>query len=156
MNGPALAGHGSQFAIAWYTEGSDGHGKVKLAWAEQVGDPITVQVVDAAEPVGRPDIGFLVDGSIVVSWIGRDSAGGASVRVQRFWRERGSSAGGTSVTLRATGPATDVATVTGTRRDGFPRLACFDSRALLVWTAAGERASVRAAVLQYPPRSAGH
>jgi hypothetical protein len=83
----------------------------------------THRVVDADGPLGRADVAFLTDGSVVVLWVASpDDDGTAEVRVRRY------PASGEPA------PAVVVTKISGTRASGFPRLVAYGDGALVAWT----------------------
>jgi hypothetical protein len=129
VNGPAIAAREDTLAVAWFTA-ADGVPRVSMAFshdgAEAWGPPITI---DDEAPQGRVQVQFLSDGRAVILWMARAESGGGELRV----RAVGSSG--------PPGPVTRLRTVSGTRADGFPRVAPLgNDRFLVAWTESnGER-----------------
>jgi hypothetical protein len=129
VNGPAIAARGDTLAVAWFTA-PGGVPRVSLAFSRDGGEtwapPITI---DDQGPQGRVQVQLLPDGRAAVLWMGRAESGGGELRV------RGVDASG------ALGPVTTLRAVSGTRADGFPRVASLgDGRYLVAWTDSnGER-----------------
>lgn len=94
------------------------------------------RVVDSESPLGRADVAFLNDGSVVVLWVaGAGDDEKAEVRVRRY---------------PAVGDPDDPIVVTriaASRASGFPRLASFGDRALVAWTDT-DGPSIRVALLE--------
>ena len=136
MNGPSLATRGPQVAVAWFTKAREGKAQVRWALSRDAGKTFaTPRIVDADAPLGRADVGFLDDGSVVVSWLaGTRADETAEVRVRRY-----------PASGEPDAPVV-VATVAAARASGFPRLAALGDRALVAWTdTAGP--SIRVALL---------
>jgi hypothetical protein len=89
--------------------------------------------VDDGNPVGRVDVGILSDGSALVTWLERTGGTDAVVRGRRVTR-----AG------KAGKPLT-IATSSGARASGFPRLAVAGSTVVFAWTVPGQTSQVRVA-----------
>ena len=69
VNGPAIASKDGQVAVAWYTEANN-QPKVQIAFSDDLGstfaDPI---ILDHQRPLGRVDIEFYNDQSVLVTWM---------------------------------------------------------------------------------------
>jgi hypothetical protein len=121
VNGPAIAASGRRVAVAWFT-GAAGAQRVKLAFSgdsgESFGETVTV---DDGSPVGRVDVLLLDDGSAMVCWLEKVSAGG-EVRARRVWpngkRDR-------AITVATSGTA---------RSSGFPQMARSGNTLIFAWT----------------------
>jgi hypothetical protein len=69
-NGPALAAHGSQVALAWFTAAND-QPAVKISVSADEGASWSKPVVVSSQtPLGRAAVALLPDGSAVVLWVG--------------------------------------------------------------------------------------
>ena len=79
------------------------------------------RIVDDGSPIGRADVAFLDDGSVVVLWMA-NAGDTAEVRVRRF-----------PASGEADAPLV-VTEIDASRSSGFPRLASFGDRALVAWT----------------------
>jgi hypothetical protein len=113
---------GPQVAVSWFTLGEGDEPRVKLAISDDAGqtyrDPL---VIDGADPVGRPDVTSLSDGTLLTVWIGR-SEGRTVLKGAHILPE---------------GPTVDpivLAAVREGRGVGFPRLAALGDGALVAWT----------------------
>lgn len=126
MNGPSLATRGSQVAVTWYTEARDDEPRVLWALSRNGGKSFAAaQVVDDASPIGRSDVAFLEDGSVIILWMAK-SGETAELRVRRYHSlGKGKSKADDAVLVTA---------INSWRSSGFPRLASFDNRALVAWT----------------------
>ena len=123
VNGPSIDVAGQSLAVAWFTA-ADGEPKVSVAFSHDEGErwdaPITV---DDGDPQGRVQVAFLSTGDAVVLWMGRSESGAGELRVRRV------SPGG------VTGPVTGFRSISGTRADGFPRIAPLGAdRFMVAWT----------------------
>ena len=92
--------------------------------------------VDGGNPGGRVDVGILADGSALVTWLERT---GGEVAVVRGRRVTPAGKAGTPVTI---------ATSSGARASGFPRLAVTGSTIVFAWTQPGQPSQVRVARAQ--------
>lgn len=140
MNGPAVAGRGKRLAAAWFTvttaEATE-RGHVRLAFSADAGASWGRPVeLATTEPVGRPDVALLDDGSAVVAWF--EEAGDLplmSLRVRRV------SPGGRA------GVAREVGRVLPGRAAGFPRLARHGKGVVVLWTVPGETPRIASAIV---------
>ena len=117
-----MSARGLQVAVTWFTMGSKNKAEVRLAISTDAGvsfgDPLTV---DAAKPMGRPDVAHLADGSLMVVWLGRGEVGG-ELRARRYLAD------GTA------GKPITVGKMSLSRRAGFPRVAAIADCAVVAWT----------------------
>lgn len=123
VNGPAIAAHGNDVVVAWYTAAGNVP-TLKIARSIDAGDhfsaPVTVDRGDAVQ--GRVDVAF--DGTQAwMSWL-REDAAGQSLWLARF-----------DATLARELQRLEIAKLQGRGRGtGFPKLALRDGVAHLVWT----------------------
>jgi hypothetical protein len=76
INGPAIASHESQVAVAWFT-GANDKPKVELAFSADGGNNFAAPIqVDEGNPIGRVGVVVLDSGSAVVTWLERGAKGG--------------------------------------------------------------------------------
>jgi hypothetical protein len=69
INGPAIAAHGSNVVVAWFTI-LDNKSRVYAAFSTDGGNTFGIPVpVDDGDPVGRVDVVMLDSGDAVVSWL---------------------------------------------------------------------------------------
>jgi len=133
VNGPALAADGERVAIAWFTAAGE-TARVLTALSDDGGVNFGAPVrLDGGDPLGRVDVVFLESGSVLVSWLEKHGER-AEIRLREL-RNDGE--------LR---PAVTVATTSGARASGFPRLARDAGRTIIAWTEPGEPSRVRTAV----------
>lgn len=150
VNGPAVAAHGREVAVAWFTL-AGGTPHVRIAFSADAGasfgPPIDVDVSEGTRaPVGRVDV-ELHGGDAVVTWLAseREAAVVLARRVARDGRR---------------GREVELARTTSGRESGFPRLAPLPGDELLAtWTETSEPKRVRAvrvpaAAVPKPERSA--
>lgn len=130
VNGPAIAARGDTVVVAWFTGARD-TARVKAAWSFNAGETFAAPlVVDGGAPAGRVDVELLPDGSAVVSWLERVPPEAAEVRLRRV---RGDGTAGSPVT---------VATTSGARASGFPKLVQRGDQLIAAWTVPGDTARV--------------
>jgi hypothetical protein len=133
VNGPAVAANGNRVTLAWFTAANDSP-RVQVVFSDDGGARFSAPVrVDDGNPVGRVDVGILSDGSALVTWLERTGGTDAVVRGRRVTR-----AG------KAGKPLT-IATSSGARASGFPRLAVAGSTVVFAWTVPGQTSQVRVA-----------
>ena len=72
MQGPAVASVGRTLAIAWFTAGDKGRGRVNVAFSRDGGRSFAEPVrVDQEKPTGRVDLTLVDEQRAVVSWLER-------------------------------------------------------------------------------------
>lgn len=137
VNGPAIAAEGRTVALAWFTAARD-TARVLLAFSTDAGATFTAPVeVSDGEPAGRVGVALLPGGSALVSWLERVD-GAAEVRVRRVDADG------------KVGPSLAVATSSGERASGFPRLIRSGGDVVLAWTEPTRPARVRTARATIP------
>lgn len=133
VNGPAVSAQGERAVVAWFT-GAQDTARVRVAFSGDAGATFGEALrVDDGDPAGRVDVELLEDGSALVSWLERTGEESAEVRVRRV------APGG------ALGPAATVASSSGARASGFPRMARSGDGVVFAWTAPGDPSAVRVA-----------
>ena len=137
VNGPALAADGQAVAAAWFTAADDAP-RALLARSSDGGrrfdDPVRV---DDGSSLGRLDVVLLDDGTALVSFLERTDRGEA-LRVR-------------AVPVQGPpGPALTLATTTGGRTTGFPKMVRSGDEVVVAWTRTGADGAlgVRTAVLR--------
>jgi hypothetical protein len=149
VNGPAVAANGNNVAVAWFTsprpldkDGTKGEAnrRVQVIFSSDGGEHFGAPVrVDGNHPLGRVDVRWVDDESVLVVWL--EKAGGkAAIRARR---------------VHADGRLDETWTVAPTqsaRGSGFPRLAVTEHGVLAAWTDAGQPSKVRLALLSPPGR----
>jgi hypothetical protein len=134
VNGPAVAGSGARFAVAWFTAAREP--EVRVAFSDDAGRSFGAPVrIDDGRPVGRVDVALLPGGDALVSWI-EQTQDGAELRVRQS---------GESGPRR---PSLMVADSSSARSSGFPRLELAGAEPVLAWRAVGEPGRVATARLQ--------
>jgi hypothetical protein len=69
INGPAIAAHDKQVAVAWFTAPND-KPKVEMAFSNDGGNTFGAPVqVDDGNPIGRVGVVMLDSGNAIVSWL---------------------------------------------------------------------------------------
>lgn len=128
VNGPALAASDDRVVAAWFTA-PDGAPRVHAAFSEDggrtFGPPL---VVDDANPIGRVDAVLLDDGGALISWIGATNDGHA-LKIRHIQSNR------------TMGLPIALASVSGGRGTGMPRLARSDDHVYAAWVAPDTTAS---------------
>ena len=84
-------------------------------------------LVDDGSPIGRSDVAFLDDGSVLILWMA-ELGESAELRVRRYsflGKGKGKAKPDAPLVVTAIDPS---------RASGFPRLASFGNRALVTWT----------------------
>jgi hypothetical protein len=131
VNGPAVAAHGDEVAVAWFT--APDQPRVRVAFSADggrtFGPPLEVA---SGKVVGRVDVVLLQDGRAVVSWLA-ETVNGAVIRAQPFNR------------IGATDVARDIATANVARSSGFPQMVRVENGLLFAWTENGSTPAVRTA-----------
>ncbi|MFC5578911.1 hypothetical protein ACFPOA_12930 [Lysobacter niabensis] len=123
VNGPAIAAHGNDVLVGWYTAAGNTP-TLKLARSADAGDrfgaPVTIDSGDAVQ--GRVDVAF-DDGAAWVAWV-REGAVGQTLQLARYTPD-----------LSRELQRIEVAKLQGRGRGtGFPQLTVQAGKAYLVWT----------------------
>lgn len=148
VNGPAVSTRDNQVAVAWFTsprprnkEGVKGEAnrRVQMIFSSDAGETFGAPVrVDGAHTLGRVDVRWLDDESVLVIWLEKSGSGQAEIRARRVLADGRTEP---SWTMAQTQPA---------RGSGFPRLAVTEQGVLAAWTEAGEPSRIRLAWLSPP------
>lgn len=134
VNGPQLAAHGENVAVAWFTAPDDTPATY-VAFSDDAGRTFGRRIrVDGGDPLGRVDLELMPDGRAVVVWLERTEAA-AQIRAR------------TVASDGELGVAAVVAETSESRGSGFPRMALVGDELVIAWTLMGESGGVRAAVL---------
>ncbi|MBI1795783.1 MAG: hypothetical protein HY076_02150 [Candidatus Eisenbacteria bacterium] len=139
VNGPALSAVGDRVAIAWFTGALD-TARVLVAFSSDGGAHFGAPVrVDAGAALGRVAVAALDDGGAMVVWL----EGGKTPRLRA--RRVGAD--------RVAGPSGTVATFTGGRGTGIPRIVQAGGALVVAWTEGGVVPRVRTAIarVEYDP-----
>jgi hypothetical protein len=141
VNGPAIAAHGEQLAVAWFTAADD-EPRVRFAASRKNGAFGTPIDVASGNTLGRVDVVLLDDGSAVVSHLRNIGNGKADVVLTRIAAD---GSPGNSLTA---------ATTASGRMTGFPQLARYGNDLVIAWTGidASGATLVRSARLATPPQ----
>jgi len=135
VNGPAVAAHGEELAIAWFTMAGQTP-QVKAIFSHDAGVTFgDLVAVDDGDPVGRVDAVLLDDGSALVSWLEHEADGTTDIRVRR---------------VKPDGSRDSAFTATESSRQrasGMPRMVRNDEAVMVAWTEPGPPSRVRTAVL---------
>ena len=141
VNGPSVAASGDRVVVAWFTGARDS-ARVKAAFSSDGGATFGAPVViDDGNPAGRVDVELVGGDRAVVTWIERTGGDTAEVRVREV------RADGTR------GEALRVATTSGKRASGFPRMIRARDELVFAWTVPGTPAVVRVARARIPEGS---
>ncbi|MEE8335621.1 MAG: hypothetical protein V3S48_04215, partial [Candidatus Neomarinimicrobiota bacterium] len=130
VNGPVLGAQNSKIGISWYTAADD-KPRVQAAFSENDGKTFSEPIrIDVGKPLGRVDLIWLNDESVLVSWI-----------------ESGSET--TNILARAVGingfkyPVYTVSEIDPGRVSGYPKLGIVGSQVFFTWTEAGKTSRVK-------------
>ena len=128
VNGPAIDAKGNLVAVAWFTVDRADRGHVRLAFSKDGGHVFDDLIeIGGENPLGRVDLALLPDGTAWVVWMQAAKDGEGQVLV-RSADSRG----------RLSEP-TIVATTSGSRSSGVPRLANLENDLFVVWTSAPQK-----------------
>lgn len=142
VNGPRVAFAEGTAAVAWFTGVGEGGGNVLVAFqgAASTGFGPAIDV-DDGRPVGRVDLLFLDQDSVIVSWMEDAGEMGAEWRVRRLWTDG------------RMGDSQAVAKVPFDRTSGYLRMATTGSDTVLAWTASDPERHVETLWLRTPGSS---
>ncbi len=133
INGPAIASHDNQIAVAWFTA-PDNKAKVQLAFSTDGGNDFGQPIqIDDGNPIGRVGVVALDSGSAVVSWLERGDKM-SQLRARRVDKD------GTKH------PSFLVGTTSSGTSGGFPRIERNGDGVIFAWTDT-DASRVRTAVL---------
>lgn len=122
VNGPAMASHDRNLALAWYTDAGD-TAEVYVALSDSSSFGLSrIIKVDDGRPMGRVDVDWLPDESALVTWLEQTGDATAEIRTRRV-----------TMTGEASPTKTLVKTSSG-RGSGFPQLAVRDIDIWVAWT----------------------
>lgn len=117
VNGPRVAAHGNNLAVAWFTAASE-PAHVLVAFSADGGETFgDATAVDEGKPVGRVDIEWIDDDRVIVSWME-----GPFIKVSVIHR---------------TGKKEDgviLAESSESRSSGFPQMTRTGNRLIFAWT----------------------
>lgn len=136
VNGPSVAATGSTVAVAWFTA-KDEKPMVQMALSHDDGETFLPAVVVASSHTnGRVDTAILDSGEIVVSWVDTTESV-AKLMLTRFdsmgqWQD-----------------TTEVATMSPSRRSGFPIIESVGDTVYVTWTAIGKEPQVKVARVSF-------
>ena len=120
VNGPMLSARGRDVVLTWFT-GSNNQPRTLAAFSRDAGRTFSAPVrIDDNGTLGRVDAELLPDGSAIVSWIENAN------RVVEF-KIRKIRPDGTKT------PAVTVATISGERASGYPRIAAHGQELVFAW-----------------------
>ncbi|MCH7613175.1 MAG: exo-alpha-sialidase [Candidatus Marinimicrobia bacterium] len=129
VNGPVLAANGEQVAIAWYTA-PDNNSKVNIAFSHDGGltfsDPIRI---DNGSPIGRTDVVWLNNETILVSWLEEGTDTGELIIK--------------SVNVDGRSKKVKSINVNSSRGSGYPKLAITGDFVFVTWTEPGVDGGIR-------------
>ena len=136
VNGPSVAAQGNFVAVGWFTAKDDSP-KVQLALSTDSGEHFSAPIlVSGPDTIGRIDTAILANGQVAVSWLDtKDET--AELTVSRF------SAGGSLI------DTTVVASVSASRRSGFPIIETIGDDLFVTWTDISEGPEVRVARIDF-------
>jgi hypothetical protein len=136
VNGPAISARGERVAAVWFTAARD-TAKAQLKFSTDNGATFGAAVrIDDGTPVGRVDVEWLDDSTVVTSWIERRGAKDADVRARIIHADG------------RRGPALTLQALAGGRASGFPRMAASHNGIVMAWTVPGPTSTIRMARVQ--------
>jgi hypothetical protein len=120
INGPAIAAHENQVAVAWFT-GANDKPKVEVAFSGDGGNNFAAPIqVDEGNPIGRVGVAVLDSGSAVVTWLER-GAKGAQLKARLIDKDG----------MR--NPPIVIGNTNAGSSSGFPRIERNGSTVLIAW-----------------------
>ena len=122
VNGPRIAAHGNDLAIAWYSAAADS-AKVHIIFSSDAGASFGKAIrVDEGNTLGRVDVELLSREIAVVSWME-----GTQIKAVKVHSD------GTKE------PSWTIATTSEARSSGFPQMTRSGNRLIFAWTDDGEK-----------------
>ena len=135
VNGPAVAARDSIVAVAWFTVGSQEVPVVNVAFSRDHGQTFAPPMrVDNGDPLGRVDIVFSDDSSVVVCWI-ENGDQDSHLMIRRACLDEYMSR------------PVAVTSISPERESGFPHLGANDEEVILTWTDTGHQKGVKTALI---------
>ena len=130
MNGPMLAAHENNIAIAWYTS-PNATPTVNVAFSNDEGASLESPIrVDLSQPIGRVDLIWLNESEVMASWI--ESAEETTNIVSAIVSKDG----------KAQQPRI-ISEIQPGRVAGYPQMEMVDDQLFFAWTEGGDGGGVK-------------
>ena len=135
VNGPEMDFRGDRLAVAWFTLDQENQSLVRLAFSSDGGNEFGPPIrVDDGNALGRVDVVFLDEESVLVSWMEDGLDGNADIRIRK-------------VTVDGESESSTVVAITrAIRGSGFPRKVLHQDQVFFAWTDSGDPSQVKTAV----------
>jgi hypothetical protein len=128
VNGPSIDAKEESVAVAWFT-GANDQTKVKLAFSNDEGLTFDLPIlIDNGNPLGRVDVEFIEDGSVIVSWMERNMED----RSKAYFKGKKVSDSGKVL------QEFEIAMMESSRRSGFPQISSYNNSIIAAWTNLGD------------------
>ena len=128
VNGPSIDAKEESVAVAWFT-GANDQTKVKLAFSNDEGLTFDLPIlIDNGNPLGRVDVEFIEDGSVIVSWMERNMED----RSKAYFKGKKVSDSGKVL------QEFEIAMMESSRRSGFPQISSYNNSIIAAWTDLGD------------------
>jgi hypothetical protein len=135
VNGPAMRANGENVAIAWYTA-PDNAPQVNISFSHDGGMSFGAPIrIDDGKAIGRPDLVWLDDETVLVSWLEEGVESGKLVLKK-------ASASGSAKLLSEFD-------ISSGRGSGYPKLALVDDHVFVAWTEPGEVGRIQSEWISY-------
>jgi hypothetical protein len=119
--GPSIASHGAELAIAWLTRADD-RPLIQLSRSTDSGEHFTAPVrIDDGNPIGRPSLTPFREGSYLAVWLEKKDDQTVDIRLRKLGRDGHI---GRSVTAGS---------APGGRAAGVPKIAVTNEQIIVVW-----------------------
>ena len=117
VNGPRVTGDGTNLAVAWFSAASD-TSRVNVSFSTDGGETFSKPIrVDEGEAIGRVDVAFISDNSVMVCWME-----GAVIKAAKVNFD------GTKE------PSVTIASSSEPRASGFPQMTKSGNQLIFAWT----------------------
>lgn len=117
VNGPRVAAEGNNLAVVWFTS-PEKNAQVNVSFSNDGGATFSAPVkVDDGKAIGRVDIEFLNEKTVMVSWME-----GAAIKAAKVYSNGRKE------------PSAIIASSTESRSSGFPQMTKSDNEIIFAWT----------------------
>lgn len=119
--GPSIASHGAELAIAWLTRAGD-RPRIQLSRSTDSGEHFTAPVrIDDGNPLGRPSLAPFRGGSYLAVWLEKKDDQSVDIRLRKIARDG------------RVDRSVTVASASGGRASGLPKIVFTKDQLIVAW-----------------------